>query len=85
MNLQLSKMPKHYRRLFNQTSFRTELYVHFAVPEPFWNESFEENSTIRNRGLPRLETLRKDRSSFPKLIVRSQKSDVELAGTTRFH
>ena len=48
MNLQLSKMRKHYRRLFNQTSFRTELHVHFAVPEPFWKESFEENSIIRN-------------------------------------
>ena len=85
MNLQLSKMPKHYRMLFNQTSFRTELHVHFAVPEPFWKESFEEKSSIRNRGLLRLETLRKDGSIFPKFIVRSQTSDVELAGTTRFH
>ena len=67
MNLQLSKIRKHYRRLFNQTSFRAELHVHFAVPEPFWKESFEENGIIiRNRGLSRRETFRKgDRTISP--------------------
>ena len=44
MNFQLSKMRKHYWRRFNQTSFRTELHVYFAVPEPFRKEEcFEEN------------------------------------------
>ena len=36
MNLQLSKMQKHYPGLFNQTSFLAdEVHVQFEVPGPF--------------------------------------------------
>ena len=87
MKLQLSKMRQYKRGLFNQTSFRSELHVHFLCgPRAVcWKQPFEENSIIRNRGLPRRETPRKDGPISPKFFVRLQSSDVELAGTTRLH
>ena len=56
-----------------------------ATPKPLvGRESVKENS-IRNRGLSRRETPRKDRSISPEFVFCSQISDVELAGTTGFH
>ena len=50
-----------------------------------WKRSFEENN-IRNRGLPRRETPRKTGPfALNPSFVYPQISDVELAGTTRFH
>ena len=40
MNFQFSKiMRKHAQRIFNQTSFRIELHMHFAVPKAFVERS----------------------------------------------
>ena len=61
------------------------IYIPFAVPESLVeSKSFEENF-IRNRGLPHRETPRKDGPNFLKLFLRSQISDIDVAGTTGFH
>ena len=61
------------------------IYVPFAVPESVVeSKSFVENN-IRNHELPHRETPRKYGSNSPRLFLRSQISDVELAGTTGFH
>ena len=75
-------------RVFQASKLRfvlSYIYVPFAVPEPVVeSKSFEENNT-RNHELPHRETPRKDGSNSLRFFLRSQISDVELAGTTGFH
>ena len=67
MNLQLSKMRQYKRRLFNQTSFRSELHVvHFAVPEPFIGSSILRKITLLEIAGFRVVKPREKTGPFPQ-------------------
>ena len=61
------------------------IYKPFAVPEPLIESKSFEGNIIRNHELPHRENPRKHGPNSPKLYLRSQDSDVELAGTTGLH
>ena len=69
---------------FNQVSFRTKLHINilFAVREPFVGRGLLRKNSIRNRGLPRRETPRKDPSICLKSFLHSF---TDFGGRTSWH